>query len=180
MNRFISILVLYVACFASCKQKDVDIIADIKKKTDEVNKNLKDYKQKRADDLTTSAKGTITGYYREEEVKKIVSERYTNQDRTFSEYYFDDGMLIGIVKQDFSYNRPVSYTEEDAKANNDSEWYDDKKTRLEINYFYFSKNKLIKWTEGSKDLSVSPQNFTDKESELLAETVILLKQLKEE
>jgi hypothetical protein len=180
MTRSSIALVLFIAFFASCKQKEGDIITDIKKKSGEINKNLKDYKIKRADDLTTTAKGAIIGYYREDEVKKISSERYTDQNRTFSEYYFDDGMLIQIIQQQFVYNRPVSYTEENAKANNDSEWYDDKKTKLEVNRFYFSKNKLIKWVVENKDLSVSPQNFTDKESELWAETAILIKELNEQ
>jgi hypothetical protein len=180
MNRFIIIIILSVICFTSCKQKEGDIIADIKKKSSEINKNLKDYKVKHADDITTSAKGAITGYYRDEEAKKILAEHFTENNRKFSEYYFDDGMLILIVKREFIYNRPITYTQENAKINNDSEWYDDKKTKLEINRFYFSKNKLIKWDLDNKEIAVSHQNFTDEESQLWAETLILMKQLKEE
>jgi len=56
-----------------------------------------------------------------------------------------------------------------------------KKTKMETNRFYFNKNKLIKWIgNNNKDLSVSAQNFADKESELCLEALMLIKQLEEE
>jgi len=54
-------------------------------------------------------------------------------------------MLIFITKQEYVYNRPQSYTEELSKVNHDTEWYNDKKTKLQLNRYYFDKNKLIKW-----------------------------------
>ncbi len=180
MNRYIKIVFLLALAISSCKKKEGDIIADIKKKSAEINAKLKDYKVKHAEDLTTTAKGSITGYYRDDEVKKMYLERYSDNERAFTEYYFDDGMLILIIKQEYVYNKPFSYTEEKAKQGNDSEWYDDKKTRLVTEQCYFSENKLIKWISDNKDISVSPKNFADEESQLWAETLILLKQLKEQ
>jgi len=181
MHKFLASLLIILTCFSSCKKKESDIIADIKKNTAEINGKLKKYTMKTVDDLTNATGGKIAGYYRDEEVKKIYAEHFGETGRTFSEYYFDDGMLIQIIKQEFIYNRPQSYTEEKAKLDKDTEWYDDKKTKLEIYHYYFSKNKLIKWT-GNEDkvITVSSSNFTDKESELWAETLIYLKELKEE
>jgi len=181
MSKLLAFSLLLIIGISSCKKKEGDVIADIQKKTAEINKKLDKYKMRSVDDITNSAAGNITGYYRDDEVKKVYAEHFAETGRTFSEYYFDDGLLIQIIKQEFIYNRPRSYTEEKAKQDNDTVWYDDKKTKLEIYRYYFSDNKLIKWTgSDNKAITVSTANFTDKESELWAETLILLKQLKEE
>jgi hypothetical protein len=101
--------------------------------------------------------------------------------RTFAEYYFDDGMLIYVMTQDFIYNKPNTYTEEVARFQNDSEWYDDSKTKLEINKYYFNDNKLIKWTgPSSSDVPVNIADFSKEEPVILARAVLALKQLKVE
>jgi hypothetical protein len=179
MKRFFAIAMLLFIGFSSCKKKPEEIMADIKKNYTAINNKLKDYKPRRVDDLTNKAQGSITGYYRDEEVKKIIGEHFTDSSRTFSEYYFDDGMVILIIKQHFIYNKPASYTEEKARANNDSVWYDDKKTRLETSRFYFHKNKLIKWVRpDNTEVQPATADFIDKESLLWGETAILIKQLK--
>ncbi len=181
MRQLLVIFLLSFFCLSSCKKKQEDILADIKKNYTHINEKLKDYTRKQVDDLTTVNAGSITGYYRDDEVKKITAERYTDSNRVFSEYYFDDGMLIMAVKQNFVYNKPTSYTEEKAKAYGDSVWYDDKKTRMEVSRFYFNKNKLIKWIDADNvDIAVNSNDFSTKQSELWAETVILIKELKEQ
>ncbi len=81
----------------------------------------------------------------------------------------------------FKYNRPDTLTEEKAKANHDSVWYDDKKTKMEITRFYLNKNKLVKWIlPGGKEVSPVSAEFIDKEPMLWAEAALLIKELKEE
>ena len=179
MRRYLSVFLLFVGLF-SCKEKQGDVVSSVNKKYTAINQKLGDYKQKRVDDITSTAKGTITGYYREEEVKKMYAEHFTDTNRVFTEYYFDDGMLIFIRQENFVYNRPNTYTEDSARAHNDSVWYDDKKTKEGISRFYFYKNKLVKWI-GPDNNEIAPGTtaFIDKESILWAETVILIKELKE-
>jgi hypothetical protein len=168
-------------CLFSCKRKPEEILTHINTRYKEINEKQKDLKEKHVDNLTASGSGAITGFYKDEELKKIISEHYTDSNRVFTEYYFDDGMLIFILKQKYVYNYPISYTEEKAKARNDSVWYDDKKTKLEIDRFYFDKNKLIKWVDDENyETPPDSTDFIDKQSELWAETVILIKQLKEQ
>jgi len=155
-------------------------VANAIKRYETINNKLGDYKPKTVDDITSRAAGTITGYYREEELKKMHSEHFTDTNRVFTDYYFDDGMLVFIQQQDYVYNKPNTYTEEKAKANNDSIWYDDKKTKLDISSFYFYKNKLVKWVKpGGNEVAPATADFIDKESVLWGETVILIKELKE-
>jgi hypothetical protein len=177
------LVVFSVLCLlgVSCKKKQSEALSDIKKNYGKINKNLKDYTKKVVDDITSREHGTITGYFRDEEAKKIYVEHFGEDSRTFTEYYFDDGNLIYMLKQEFVYNKPAAYTEEKAKAANDSIWYDDKKTRLEISAFYFYDNKLIKWVRpGGQDVAVNTAEFTEKEPILLAEALIALKQVKSE
>ena len=181
MKRFLTLLLLSIICFSSCKEKQEDILADIKKKKEEINGGLKKLTLKQVEDITSASGGSISGWYRDEEIRKIYAEYFGDKKRTFSEYYFDDGMLIYVMKQEYIYNKPQSYTEDAAKSFNDTEWYDDKKTKLEVSSFYFNKNKLIKWTDDDNiDVSINSPEFINKESALWAETVILMKQLKEQ
>lgn len=180
MVRIAQLFLLALICFSSCKKKPEEVLASIKKHYNEINEEQKDLKSKRVDDITSKSGGTITGYYRDEELKKMVSQQYTDTNRLFSEYYFDDGMLIYILKQNYIYNKPASYTEEWARAAGDSVWYDDKKTRLELSMFFFNKNKMVKWSDPENDIPENSEEFIDKESALWAETVVLIKQLKEQ
>lgn len=181
MNKVFKLFLLAIICFSSCKKKPANVVADIMKHYQEINKKQKDYTPKHVDDITSAAGGTITGYYRDNEVKKIVSEHFTDTCRTFTEYYFDEGMLIFILRQNFVYNKPVSYTEEKAKEKGDSTWYDDKKTKMEISRFFFYENKLVKWIgPDNKEIDAKSWAFTNKESALWAETIVLMKELKEQ
>jgi hypothetical protein len=175
------VVLLYVSVFCfSCKKNSGDAIAEIQKNCTKINSKLTGNTRRQVDDLTSAGTGTISGYYDDDEIKKISAQHYTDTCRTFTDYYFDDGMLIFILKQNYVYNRPRTYTEEVAKANNDTTWYDDKRTKLEVSRFYFDKNKLIKWINpDKKEVTVYSPEFINKQSELWAETAILMKQLKE-
>jgi hypothetical protein len=180
MKQFLSILFITVVCFSACKRKQEDVLASVRKHYAEINAKLKDYTPKHVDDISTPGGGAINGYYRDDEIKKIAAEHYADSCRTFSEYYFDDGMLIFVVKQNFIYNKPISYTEEKAKALGDSVWYDDKKTRLEVSRYYFRENKMVKWIQGESDMPVNTSEFIDKQSQILVEAVLYIKELKEQ
>lgn len=183
VRGLIVMLLASVVCFSACKKKQEDIIADTNKTRETIEKKLNDYTLKRVDDLTYKNKGagTIDGYFRDKEAKKIHAEHFTQNGRAFTDYYFDDGMLIYVLKQDYLYNRPNTYTEEVAKERGDSVWYDDKKTKLTVNSYYFHKNKLIKWVgvDGNSQ-PVNTSDFAERESAIWAEAIILLKQLKDE
>ncbi len=181
MKNKIVVFLLALVCFSACKHKPEDVISTTQKLCAEIDKKLPDYTQKHVDDLTSLGQGAITGYYRESEIKKIYAEHFGEKSRTFTEYYFDDGMLIYTRVQDFIYNKPNTYTEDKAKQNNDSVWYDDRKTRLETNTFYFGgKNILIKWVGPENDVPASDPEFINKQEEIWAQAAILLKELKEQ
>jgi hypothetical protein len=181
MKYTFALLLLLLCCATACKRKPDDVVADDIKKVQKINDNINDYTLKQVDDLTAQMGGSIAGYYKDKEVKKIAAENYFDTCRTFTDYYFDDGMLIYVVEQNYIYNKPASYTEEVAKAHNDSIWYDDTKTRVEVNRFYFGKNKMVRWiAPGKKEVPITLPEFTDTESALWGKSLILLKELKEQ
>ncbi|MCW3123869.1 MAG: hypothetical protein JWQ38_3361 [Flavipsychrobacter sp.] len=181
MRASLIILLLSVIGFASCKKKQEDVLAGIKKHTAEINNKLKDYTLKKVDDITSPGGGHISGYYRDDEIKKITAQHFSDSNRVFTDYYFDEGMLIFVLQQDFIYNRHATYTEEVARAAGDSVWYDDKKTRMEVSRFYLNENKLIKWIDAQNaDVAVNSPFFPNKQSELWAQAAVLIKELKEQ
>lgn len=180
MNRIVFCFLLSLACFTACKKKHEISVKEIKEKVNKINGKLNDYTKEQVEDLTSKGGGDITGFKRDEETKKIYAQRFGTDSRTFTEYYFDDGMLIYILKQEYIYNRPNNYTEEVAKAKGDSVWYDDKKTKLKVSRFFFNDNIMIKWVNSDGvDMPVNTPEFLDKQSTMWAETIILMKQLKE-
>ncbi len=181
MRRFAVLLFVMLISVCACKKKQEDIIAGIKKKYTEINEKIKDYTPRRVDDITNPGGGTITGYYKGDEVKKVIAAHFSDSTRTFIEFYFDDGFLIMIWEQNYVYNRPMQYTEEVARAKGDSVWYDDKKTLRQTSLFYFHKNKLVKWlNRDGEEVAPATADFVDMESILWGQTAILLKQLKQE
>ena len=181
MKQFLSFLFIVAISMTACKKKQEQILASTKEKREKINSKLKEYTYRRVDDIVTEGQGVVSGYFSDDEAKKVITERYDVTRRTFADYYFDDGMLIYVMTQDFIYNKPNTYTEEVARFQNDSEWYDDSKTKLEINKYYFNDNKLIKWTgPSSSDVPVNIADFSKEEPVILARAVLALKQLKVE
>ncbi len=180
MYKYLTIFLLAIIGFTSCKKKQADVLADIKEKTAKINKGLTSLSRKQVDDIMTPGGGTIMGYYDGEEVKKINVEQYTDTCRIFSEFYFDDGMLIYVLEHNYVYNKPRWYTEELATEKKDSVWYDDKKTVLVNNRYYLKQNKLIKWIKGDdNDIMINSSEFINMEPKLWIKAVLLIKELKE-
>jgi hypothetical protein len=179
MKRILLLAFIAIVSFGACKKKQEDVLASIKKKKEKIETKLKDYSFRKVDDLISDGNGVVSGYFKDAEAKKVSTQHFGKEKRSFTDFYFDDGMLIYAVSQDFVYNKPNYYTEELAKEAHDTEWYDDSKTKLEINKYYFSDNKLIKWTgPQATDVPVNIADFTKQEPVILAHALIALKQLK--
>lgn len=181
MNKLLLICFVFALSTVSCKKKQTDAIADAKKAYQKINNQINELTKKQVDDIASPEGGKITGYYKDEEIKKMYVQHFGEKSRSFIEYYFDDGNLVYMIRQEFVYNKPNTYTEEKARAAGDSVWYDDKKTRLEVSTYYFNENNLIKWIgPGGRDVPVNTAEFVQKGPILLAEALLSMKQLKEE
>ncbi len=140
---------LFFIFFFFCSQAK-DGISVIKTKCELINKNLKNFSRKTIEDAGQSADGgTITAYYERSKLQRITAEYFGESGKNNSDYYFDDGVLIFVVEKDFKYNRPYYYDKKAAQENDDTEWYDNKKTKIETNRFYFNNGILFKWVNAA-------------------------------
>lgn len=180
-NITITVMLLCGLLLGACKHKSKDIVADAKVERTRIDKQLNDYTLRQAEDVISKDKGALRGYFDGDQPKKVISQSFGERNRTFRNYYFAEGMLILVDEQVYVYNMPNTYTEDVARAQGDSVWYDDSKTVVEHNRYYLDDNRLVKWvgTDGA-DIAVNTTQFVKKQPELLANALYALKQLKGE
>jgi hypothetical protein len=170
---------LIIVAGAGCKKKHADLIAGIKTEKASINEHLKDYELIETQDAISKETGALTGYFDGKQPYKMSSQHFGEKRRLFRDFYFDEGMLIFVEEQLYLYNKPNTYTEDVAKAAGDSVWYDDSKTELVVNNYYFDDNKLVKWTtKNGRDIPTNGTEFKDAQTEILKQAILVLKQLK--
>jgi hypothetical protein len=170
---------LLLIFFIFCSQTK-DSIAIIKIKCERINQNLKDFKKKTKEDNTESTDGgTISAYYGSKKLQLITAEYFGESGHNKTDYYFDNDTLICVVEKDFKYNRPYYYDKREAEENDDTEWFDSKKTKIETNRFYFNNNILLKWVDNkNRDNPIGSTQSADYKSKIFLETQRLIKLLK--
>ncbi|GAA4469172.1 hypothetical protein GCM10023093_28130 [Nemorincola caseinilytica] len=179
-NAIITVMLLCGLVFAGCKKKKGDIVAYAMEERARIEKKLKEFSIRQADDVISKEKGALIGYFDGDVPQKVSSQNFGSRSRTFRTYYFSDGMLILVEEQRYVYNMPVTYTEDVARAQGDSVWYDDSKTVLEKNYYYLDDNQLVKWIdEEGHDIPANNAEFVQMQPELLSQAIYALKQLEE-
>lgn len=177
----LSFVVLGIAYWKNKPHKQADVIAAAKAAKVKINKSLKNYSYREAQDMITKEAGSVVGYFDDEQPAKVSTQTFSETKRVFRDYYFNDGMLALVSEQLYTYNKPNTYTEAVAKAAGDSVWYDDTKTTSTVNTYFFSDNKLIKWIgPDGNDVATNSAAFTKTEPELLSQAIYALSQLKAE
>ncbi len=172
-------IVALTVTVGGCKKKHGDMIAAIRAEKTAINDKLKDYELIETQDAISKEPGALLGYFDGKQPYKMSSQNFGEKRRVFRDFYFDDGMLILIEEQLYLYNKPNTYTEDVARAAGDSVWYDDSKTELVVNKYYFDDNKLVKWTtKNGRDIPTNSTEFKDTQTEMLKQAILTLKQLK--
>ncbi len=179
MRKVITLFLIILLGMFSCKENSGEI-KDILEKCREIDKDSKDYTLKIMDGFPNPENNTIKGYYKGKDPSLLVIESYRDTCRIFTHIYFNANEIICAVEQKFVYNKPNTYTEEIAKAQNDSVWYDDKKTILKTGSMYFKENKLNKWlTNDNAEIPSSSSLFANKQDEIIEEALLAIKMFKE-
>ena len=148
MNRLliISTFLLLTSNFLFGQEKD-SLVADIRMKYSETRTNILHYDTKMIEIRDESTEGgQAVGSYDNSELKLIEVLWLGETGKRLIEYYFHDGQLIFAVKQDFDYNRPIYWLEE----NGDNEVFDPKKTTVKEDRYYFNNEKLFLWLDNDK------------------------------
>ncbi|NDC40922.1 MAG: hypothetical protein EBZ77_05130 [Chitinophagia bacterium] len=181
MKQLAGLLLLLLLCttlFPSCSEDD---ISDTNKYINELNTKLPSCSRKNID-LTGVGElnGNIAGYFTAGElVQATVSTYYETYSKTET-YYFKSGDLVCLQKQEFTYNRPRSLTQEVAEKSGDSTWYDEKKTTVKTKLFYFYDKRMVKWiNESKKEVPETDKNYQFVAASILSDAEKLEKMFRE-
>ncbi len=114
--------------------------------------------------------GEIKAYYDDTVLRKVIATYYGEAGKKVVDYYFWDKSIFFIFVQDYKYNSPVYVTEDMPEAG--VEAYDESKTKIFENRYYFTQNKLIRWLDSDKKKvdNRSPL-FREKQKELLKDVL---------
>ena len=162
----------------SCKNKPMGE-DEIMKECEKITKALPQYKLKQMEGYPEPEKRSLSGYFEDDKLRLINESYFSDTDRVFTHYYVKSNALIYAYREDFIYNRPVNYTEDSAKKNNDSVWYDDTTTVLKTSDDYFADGKMLKWLDtDKKPVPPTAKAFDTKRDELLGNFMLYDKMLK--
>lgn len=120
----------------------------------------------------SSEGGIIYYYYLEKDLKKIISKYYGENGKNINNYYLSGKELIYYASEYYKYNRPIYYDFLVMIENNDSVYFDINKSRIDTNFYYFSKGQMKQYY--NKPL----QHFFDKNKESKKEILSKFEELK--
>jgi len=156
MNRvFLSFTLTFLSLTAHCQNEQ---ISEIKSLFKETLNNKSSYQYKSVDDFENSTEGgNLKGFYEQNELKLIEAFYYGHMGKAEQQFYVENDEVYFVFIKNFRYNAPPTVSE-----------YDDNKTRLEEDRYYFWNNKMIRWiNQNSEHVNVDSDAFQDKEKDML-------------
>ncbi len=97
------------------------------------------------------------------ELKLLQVVYFGEMGKSTLEYYFDEDQWMFVYDEVVDYNRPIYYTEEKARENNDSEAFDIEKSVYRIDNYYFRGRELIYWLDIANeevDINIGTNSLT--------------------
>jgi hypothetical protein len=144
MKSTLAIFLIFL--FSYCESQSInDEINSIKKEVRKIN-NDQTLHIDSIDLIGESTDGGVLLIFKDknQRQKKIIAKYYCETGKNVKEFYIKNEKLLFCLAQLYIYNRPYYWDETHAKENGDSEVFDDKKTIIEMNRYYFdSKGDLV-------------------------------------
>jgi len=111
-------------------------------------------------------------------IRLIKVQLFFESGKVFEEFYYDNGALIFAFYKQHHYNVPFYVTPETIKEIG-GEAFDQKKTTITEDRYYFSNGKMIQWLN-EKRLSIKPDSkeFKNSEKEILETSNEMLSKFK--
>ena len=103
--------------------------------------------------------GELIYYYLNGILEKVTEKNYGEMWQDESKYYFLNGKLSFVLERMFRYNRPFYYDQKAMRENNDTEYFDFKKSTITETRNYLYRSKLFKQIFSIKNSS----KITEKE-----------------
>jgi len=150
----IFLLALFIlSAHGSAKAQSEAAIETIRQHYAAINKNVTLYRRVKKDLSGYSAEGgELIAYFHGPTIMKIAATFFGETGKTTEEYYYWDGKLIFVFRQESHYDKPLS----------------GKVVSTIENRFYFRDDKLIRWIdENGKEVAAGSTEFAEKEKEYL-------------
>jgi hypothetical protein len=159
MEKIIVIIISFLLSFQlACAEmtvsgdgfKDMDvIIKDIRKEYNNINSQAYSYTKKTVNLYDESTEGAqAIGYYKNDELKKIIIWYYGETGKALKEYYYKADNFFFVYSKEFRYKLPI-YNDSNVEVINSKE-----------DRYYFYNGTLIKWISGNKTISSISKEFS--------------------
>jgi len=179
MKKIVIVISLLIIGTFFCSQVK-DKIAEIRTKCQKINQNIKTFsKKEKEDDDSSEEGGSVIAFYKDHKLQLITAEYFGETGKWKDEYYFDNGNLVFVIKNQFEYNRPIYWDKKMAKENDDTAYFDNKKTTKKTDKFYLDGDKVILWINNkNKEEQNNSAVFIKQESDVKKEGKRLEKLMK--
>lgn len=118
-------------------------VEEVKKNFKAIN-SIKKWTKIGSIELSESTEGGIAYfYYKGSELKKIITKNHGEMANETIEFYLLKGQLSFVYRKMEKYNRPIFYDKKSAIENNDTEYFDTKKSKFSHFRYYFHNKKLL-------------------------------------
>jgi hypothetical protein len=151
MKLFNILLFLFLTSANLFSQNTDSLTKEIRIKYNYTRANLSSFDTTMINIWDESTEGGIgIAFYENSELKLIKVVFFGEIGRNVTEYYFDNGKLYFSFDQQFKYNRPIYWDETKIKELSDKEVFDDKKTIIKEDRYYFNNEVLFLWLDNEK------------------------------
>lgn len=164
------IIAVITALFSTAILAEDTAISNIRKLYEEIQKQSNSFKKEKLDlgsDYSTEG-GELTAYRDNTgKIKVLRVELYFETGKVFENFYYNDNNeLIFAFYKDYKYNSPFYVTKDNAKEMG-LDAFDEKKSVLKEQRYYFDKLRLIRYVEDKKTLDVKTDEFKNAETEVM-------------
>ena len=143
-------LLFMSVCFLASAQSPEVLSNDVKIKYKAILQRLDKFDTTGIDLQEGEVSGQLTGYYEKDTIKLLHEIYYGEMSQKQTYYCFDKGAVFLAVDVEETFNRPIYYDKKMAKENNDSIFFDPAKSVFAETRYYFSKEKLFRFTTVNK------------------------------
>ncbi|MBN1950782.1 MAG: hypothetical protein JW801_06235 [Bacteroidales bacterium] len=132
-------------------EEETRAITDIRAKYKLINEQQDTYVKKTGplEDYSTEGGEYVVYYAPENDPRKIIASYYGEMGRLVNEYYLWDGEVFFVFRQRYTYNSHIYMTEDIPEEG--IEAFDDSKTLITTNRYYFLDGQMIRWLDDEKN-----------------------------
>lgn len=166
----LSILSIYAQDNVSNKlteSEENEIVIDIRKKFTEIENNCKTSYKRTSKDLNdySTEGGSVSVFSDKDQIRKAKTIFYGETGKAITEYYFWDNKVFFIFRQNYRYNSSIYITEDTEEG---FEAYDENKTKIYEDRYYFLNETLVRWIDENKEkIDRYSSSFNEKQKAIL-------------